>query len=154
MEKQHCSLRCHPSWHWNKSYTVRNTDLINSLAPGRCGYNPKLIFFFKIITRLDIWNISCEIALRWMPQNTFDDKSTLVQVMAWCCQATSHYLSQWWPRLLSPYGATRSQWVNPLLCWIFLRRHRIICAYHAFPWHLHLRTLTHWPLGDLNLISG
>ena len=23
----------------------------------------------------------------------FDDRSTLVQVMAWCCQATSHYLS-------------------------------------------------------------
>ena len=25
------------------------------------------------------------------------DKSTLVQVMAWCRQATSHYLSQCWP---------------------------------------------------------
>ena len=24
-----------------------------------------------------------------MPQKTFDDKSTSVQVMAWCCQATS-----------------------------------------------------------------
>ena len=23
----------------------------------------------------------CEIALRWMPQNTFNDKSTLVQIM-------------------------------------------------------------------------
>ena len=36
-----------------------------------------------------------------------DDKSTLVQVMAWCHQATSHYLSQCWPRSLSPYGITR-----------------------------------------------
>ena len=36
---------------------------------------------------------SFEIALRGMPQNTFDDKSTLVQVMAWCHLATSHYLS-------------------------------------------------------------
>ena len=26
-----------------------------------------------------------------------DDKSTLVHVMAWCRQATSHYLSQYWP---------------------------------------------------------
>ena len=34
---------------------------------------------------------SCEIALKWMLQNTFDDKSTLVKVMAWCCQVTSHY---------------------------------------------------------------
>ena len=37
---------------------------------------------------------------------------TLVQVMAWCRQATSHYLSQCWPRSLSPYGVTRPQWVN------------------------------------------
>ena len=42
-----------------------------------------------------------------------DEKSTLVQVMAWCHQATSHYLSQCWPRSLSPYGVTRPQWVNP-----------------------------------------
>ena len=30
--------------------------------------------------------------------------------MAWCRQATSHYLSQWWPRSLWPYGVTRPQW--------------------------------------------
>ena len=41
-----------------------------------------------------------------------DDKSTLVQVMAWCHQATSHYLSQCWPRSQSSYGVTRPQWVN------------------------------------------
>ena len=41
-----------------------------------------------------------------------DDKSTLVQVMAWCRQAASHYLSQCWHRSLSPYGVTRRQWVN------------------------------------------
>ena len=40
------------------------------------------------------------------------DKSTLVQVMAWCHQATSHYLSQCWPRSMSPYEATRPQRVN------------------------------------------
>ena len=43
-----------------------------------------------------------------------DDKSILAQVMAWCHQATCHYLSQCWPRSLSPYGVTRSEWVNPL----------------------------------------
>ena len=36
--------------------------------------------------------------------------------MAWCRQATSHYLSQCWPRSLSPYGITKPQWVN---CFIF-----------------------------------
>ena len=38
--------------------------------------------------------------------------STLVQVMAWCRQATSHYLSQCWPSSMSPYGVTRPQWVK------------------------------------------
>ena len=36
----------------------------------------------------------------------------LVQVMAWCRQATSHYLSQRWSRTGSPYGVTRPQWLN------------------------------------------
>ena len=51
-------------------------------------------------------------AIRWMPQDLTDDKSTLFQVMAWCHQATSHYLSQCWPRSMLPYVVTRSQWVN------------------------------------------
>ena len=53
-----------------------------------------------------------EIPLRWMPLDLTDDKSTLVQVMAWCRQATSHYLSQCWPRSTSLNGVTRPQWVN------------------------------------------
>ena len=56
----------------------------------------------------------------WMPLDLTDDKSTLVQVMAWCRQATSHYLSQFWPRFMSPYGVTRPQWVNNLTQYIFL----------------------------------
>ena len=35
--------------------------------------------------------------------------------MAWCRQATSHYLSQCWPISLSPYDVTRPQWVNGLM---------------------------------------
>ena len=35
----------------------------------------------------------CEIALEWMTQNTFDDKSILIQVMVWCLMVPSHYLS-------------------------------------------------------------
>ena len=31
---------------------------------------------------------------------------------AWCRKATSHYLSQCWPRSLSPYGMTRPQRVK------------------------------------------
>ena len=46
-------------------------------------------------------------ALRWMPQDFTDDKSTLVQVMAWCRQAISHYMSQCWLRSMSPHGVIR-----------------------------------------------
>ena len=55
-------------------------------------------------------NISSENTLRWMPQNTV--KSTLVQVMASCHQATRHYLNQYWPRSMLPYGIIRPQWVK------------------------------------------
>ena len=57
---------------------------------------------------------NCEIALLWMSLDFTDNQSTLVQVMAWCHKATSHYLSQCWLRSLPPYGVTRPQWVNIL----------------------------------------
>ena len=40
-----------------------------------------------------------------------NEKSTLVQVMAWCRKA-SHYLSQCWARSKSPYGVSRPQWIS------------------------------------------
>ena len=69
------------------------------------------------------WDIFQKIALRWMSLDLIDDKSTLVQVMAWCRQATSHYLSQCWPRL--PYGVTRPQWVKVMVCWLPLLSHNL-----------------------------
>ena len=50
--------------------------------------------------------------LSWMSLNLTGDKSTLVQVMAWCRQATSHYLKHCWHRSMSPYGVTRPQYVK------------------------------------------
>ena len=61
-----------------------------------------------------------------MPRDLTDDKSTLVQVMAWCRQATSHYLNQCWPRSLSLYGVTKGEsdnegpWLNRDWKWIFI----------------------------------
>ena len=72
---------------------------------------------FKFILTIDGWDICNEISSRWRSLDLTDDKSTLVQVMAWCRQATSHYLSQCWPRSLSPYGVTRPQCVK---CVFFL----------------------------------
>ena len=53
-----------------------------------------------------------EIALRWMSQIIFDGKPTLVQVMASCHQARSHYLSQCWLTSMLPCGITRPQWAK------------------------------------------
>ena len=61
---------------------------------------------------IGIFRSSHDNALRWMTQDLADDKSSLVQVMAWCHQATSHYLSQCWLSSLSPYGIAGPQWVN------------------------------------------
>ena len=84
-----------------------------SLVPGRCGSNLKKNGIFENMLWIKFMGISCEIALRWKPQITFDDYSTLVLVMARCLTAPSHYRSQWWLRSMSPYCITRPYWVKP-----------------------------------------
>ena len=92
---------------WNRCW------LVNSLTAGIFKGNFRYVIFKQILV-IDGWGISCEIALIWMSLDFTDDQSTLVQVMAWCHQATSHYLNQCWPRSPKPYGVTRPQWVNSL----------------------------------------
>ena len=58
-----------------------------------------------LVHELFLWNCSQVNATEHR------NKSTLVQVMAWCHQATSHYLRQCWPMSLSSYGVTGPQWV-------------------------------------------
>ena len=73
----------------------------------------------------------CKIAIRRMPQHLTDHLSTLVQVMAWCHQATSHYLSQCWPRSMLPFDVTRPQWVNIHLNGVFTLKAiqiKVICS--------------------------
>ena len=62
-------------------------------------YKVSVVSFFAIL------NIFCKISLS-------DDKSSLVQTMAWCHQATNHYLIQYWPRSTSPYDVTRPRWAR------------------------------------------
>ena len=105
-------------WHEKYSDVVFKTShclpyhiTINSLLPGRFSWNFRWALF-KPITVIDGWDTCCEIALRRMSLDLTDDKSTLVQVMAWCRQAASYYLSQCWPWSLLPYGVARPLWVN------------------------------------------
>ena len=76
--------------------------------------------------------------------------------MAWCRQATSHYLSQCWPRSMSPNGVTRPQWVNsmrhsdvylhqqskPLLVQIMA-----CCLFSAKPLSEPMLVILIWPIG-------
>ena len=66
---------------------------------------------FKQRFVIDGWDISHEIARRRISLDLTDEESTLLQVMVWCHQATSHYLGQCWPRM-TQYGVTRPLWIK------------------------------------------
>ena len=105
-------------------FCIRRVDL---LAPAWCGSFFKGVSF-KLILVTDIFNISSTVALMWMPQETADEKSSLVQLIAWFHQAPIHYLNQWWLNSVVPYAVTRLQWVNftilQLIChFVTLERH-------------------------------
>ena len=57
-------------------------------------------------------HMKLKFGVRWLSLDLIDDRSTLIQVMAWCRWATSHYLGQYWPRSMSPHDFTRSQWIE------------------------------------------
>ena len=87
-----------------------NIEYTLLIAPGRFQFHFRYVIF-KLTLVNGGWGISYEIALRRMSLDFTDGKSTLVQAMAWCRQATSQYLSQCWPRSMSPNGVTSPQWV-------------------------------------------
>ena len=105
-------LSCtNPSSHGTRIIVPAGTCPILTHWPmGKFEWNFRYVIF-KWILVTDGWGFSCEMAQIWMSLDFTDVQTTLVQVMAWYCQATSHYLSQCWPRSLSPYGITRPRWV-------------------------------------------
>ena len=110
VEPTHVLLLLHIHHFWNKQHGKLTHWALRD-------FNKVLVkWFLKFILAIDGWGISHEISFRWISLDLTDDKSTLVQVMAWCHQATSHYLSQCWPRSMSPYGVTRPQWGNIIFC--------------------------------------
>ena len=93
---------------------------VNSLALGRCESNFRLVIF-RLIWVIDILSTSYKMPSgdREIPWDPSDNKLTLVQVMAWWRQTTSHYLTrlrQYSPRSLLPYSVIRPQWVNQKWC--------------------------------------
>ena len=74
---------------------------INSLATGRFEWSVRYVIC-ELISVIDDWGVSCTIDPMWLSLEFNDDKSTLLQVMAWFRQAPSHYLSQCWQRSMPP----------------------------------------------------
>ena len=91
-----------PWWYWSNPKRYGINFIVNSLAPGEFQWKFGFVIFKQILV-IDGWGISCEIALIWMSLDLNDEKSTLVQVMAW---------SQCQPKSFSPYGVTRPYWVK------------------------------------------
>ena len=82
----------------SRSYQISSTttwvlDWFNSLIPGRSGCDSKKCNFQSYFTE---WHL--QFVWKCLQMNTVgpynDRKSTLVQVMAWCRQATSYYLNR------------------------------------------------------------
>ena len=73
----------------------------NSLFPGRSGLNFKCLIFKCNVAIL--WAFLVTLPLREWHRTPLMIKSTLVQLMACCHQATSHYLNQCWLKSMMPY---------------------------------------------------
>ena len=85
----HTSQWTHPQTHLHI-----HTIYINSLAPVRSGYDSKN-GINNLVLLIGIFRSSHDNALQWMPLDLIDDKSTLVQVMAWCqcCPDLCHHMA-------------------------------------------------------------
>ena len=108
---QICIWKCHlPKWRPScPGLNVLNHAIrVDPLSLGRCMNMFKKIWFWMTIVASISWALSAK--LHW--DEGQNSKLTLVQVMTWCRQATSYYLSQCRHSSLLPYGITWPQWVN------------------------------------------
>ena len=76
-----------------------------------CGFDFKCMIL-KCIAVIIFRSILSAVAFMWMAQYPPSDKSTLVQVVAWCHQVASRYLNLHCPRSIMPYGITKPLRVN------------------------------------------
>ena len=115
-------INCAPSSHFLDTIATYTTTVLRQLSRQRRFIYPMMPktgtlrfewnfrwIIIELILVIDVWNISCETALRWISLDLTDDKLTSVQIMILCRHATSHYLSQYWLKSMSFYCVTRPQ---------------------------------------------
>ena len=92
------------SFSWSCSWRSW-TALSGDMSTFKLKTNTKRFKSFQMCgSILDIVIISSDIALRYRPKNLIVEKSMLVHVMAWCHQAPSHYMNQYWANSEKPQG--------------------------------------------------
>ena len=100
------SIRCICAFETKMLSLMTTLILLIKCLSGRCGSDFKTCIISKLTIQTISLGTRCEIALRWQPNNLTYKKATVVQTMAWCHQATSHYLSRWLHTYMSPHGVT------------------------------------------------
>ena len=95
---------------WSKGR--RKLASVNSLAPGKCGSTIR-----SFILNIQNSNLVIQYSVKLLSgkchrTSLINNKSTSVQVTAWCHLAMSHYLNQCSPRSMSPFSVTRPQQVD------------------------------------------
>ena len=70
-------------------------DMLNTLRPRQNGRHFTDDIFKCIFLNENI-SILTKISLNFVPKGRINNIQALVQIMAWCWQATNHYLNQWW----------------------------------------------------------
>ena len=93
------------------------------------------VWFWNPWYRIVVWAVAVKLLSDKCKKTLTNEKSTLVQIMVWCRQATRHYLSQCWPRSMSPYGVSRPQQIN---CFTKTIRHWITNLFTQVPYAKYL----------------
>ena len=144
MGGRYCAINAPLGPRWGqKSLDLRSRDFCPHLEPRGeliAQYRPPISFRYR------------------MPRDLTDDKSTLVQVMAWCRQATSHYLNQYWPISPTSYGVTRPQLVKWYYISVMLERKEYNQSLRIvwFKWltAIQLCNMKYISCWELNVIKG
>ena len=88
---------------------IQNCRIVTKTTNGLVNCFNCLIFKPSFVVNILIF--SCELP-SGQHHRTSLMKSQHLQVMAWWHQAPMHYSSQYWPRHMSRYGVTASQWLK------------------------------------------
>ena len=110
LEVKLCRIDSFPAFNWShsfgiyldKPFIIFTLNLVETFIMGLPRHDCVMVMFLR------------------MPLDFADDKSTLVQVMAWCHQATNHYLNQCWSSSVMPLGCKKISfhWISTV-AWPF-----------------------------------